>query len=374
MRFWLSGLVFILNAAQQITAQTPDLRLITSLSTVVNETSGLIVQSPDSIWTLNDSGDSNRLYLCDTTTGAVARDILVVGAINTDWEELLPGDNDGYWYIGDFGNNFQNRTNLKLYRIAQPTTNYSGAVFAESINFSYEDQTAFPPPLNQWYFDCEAAVVWGDSIFLFTKDWTVPLIGFTRVFWIPKSPGTHVAQFVGTFYTDNTSYPRGGITGATLSPDKSRLVLISNRKMWVFYNYAGKQFLNGSVAELDFPDNLQKEAVAFAGDACTLYVTDEVNASGGGNLYSVDYCDFINSTNNPITTTARAWATPTDICWLDFAPQTLQVTQSNGQTIYQTQVDQATCHPLPPMAAGWYVVQLVSAQGLRLSLPIFHGR
>ncbi len=277
------------DAQQEIT-----LREICMLPEQVLESSGLFIQDADSIWSHNDSGNNRKLYLVDTF-GTRIRSIEMVGGNNIDWEDLA-ADDDGNLYIGDFGNNFQDRQDLVIYKTIHPALIQTETFFAEAIYFHYEDQTGFPPSLGQWYFDCEAMLAWGDSLLLFTKDYSIPYNGFTRIYQVPNIPGEHTAIFKGIFYTDNDNFFEGSVTGAALSPEKTRVALISNRKLWIFHHFTGQDFLNGQVTEFKFDVNTQKEAVAFL-DECTLYITDELTGEGGGQLYAFDACEYI--TGNP---------------------------------------------------------------------------
>lgn len=264
----------------------------------VLESSGLYIQRADSIWSQNDSGNNRKLYLIDTF-GTKIRNVEMVGGGNIDWEDLAT-DSDGNIYIGDFGNNFEDRQDLVIYKSINPALIGTETFFAETINFHYEDQNAFPPPIQQWYFDCEAMLVWSDTIFIFTKDYSVPYNGFTRMYHLPNTPGDHTAIFSGVFYTDNDNFYEGSITGAALSPDRSKMALISNRKLWVFYDFEGQNFFNGSVKEFKFAENTQKEAVAFLNE-CEMYISDEQTNDGGGKLYAFNVCDYLAATDDVVS-------------------------------------------------------------------------
>ena len=85
-----------------------------ALDSVMNEASGLLLVE-GSLWVILDSGNPNALFQVDPATCEVMRTLHVPNAVNTDWEELTM---DGDWvYIGDFGNNGGNRTDLRVYRV-----------------------------------------------------------------------------------------------------------------------------------------------------------------------------------------------------------------------------------------------------------------
>ncbi|MBK9026208.1 MAG: hypothetical protein IPL69_20290 [Saprospiraceae bacterium] len=57
--------------------------------------------------------------------------------MNSDWEDLTSDCSRTYMFIGDFGNNACDRTNLHIYRTPYPSTVSGTTVTAEAINFTY---------------------------------------------------------------------------------------------------------------------------------------------------------------------------------------------------------------------------------------------
>ncbi len=89
--------------------------------------------------THNDSGGEPKLYEVDTLTGNVTREVLIQNATNKDWEDIC--HDETYIYIGDFGNNNNYRTDLKIYRITIEDYLNRDTVEADVIAFNYQDQT-----------------------------------------------------------------------------------------------------------------------------------------------------------------------------------------------------------------------------------------
>lgn len=316
----------ISNGQEQITP-----REICPLPKQVLESSGLYVQNPDSIWTQNDSGNNRKLYLVDTF-GTKIRTVEMVGGTNIDWEELAT-DAEGNIYIGDFGNNFEDRQDLVIYKTINPALIYTDNFFAETITFHYEDQNAFPPPFQQWYFDCEAMFIWSDTIFVFTKDYSIPYNGFTRMYQFPTTPGDHTAIFSGVFYTDNDNFFEGSVTGAALSPDRSKVALLSNHKLWVFYDFEGQNFFNGAVKEFIFTEDSQKEAVAFVNE-CDIYLTDEQHNDIGGKLYTFNACDYIAANDEIAVADNNSLAASQDEAFLHFDATPIPEAKAPGARIF----------------------------------------
>jgi hypothetical protein len=306
-----------------VACQTLSPRLVCPLPTVLNESSGLVVQSSNRFWTLNDSGGEASLYQFDST-GRILRVVRLAGATNKDWEELAT-DSIGNFYVGDIGNNDQTRGALTFYKILKNdvlnATDSISTVNAVKIPYRYADQTAFPPPEPQLNFDAEAFLVWSDSLFVFTKDFdTKPYLGTTHIYGVKNQTGLseQAAPRLDTFATDNSWKYKGAIVAAAISPDRSKVVLMSYQKLWLFTNFQGKQFWKGQVREMSFglDDFAQREAVAFS-DNCRIYITSEKNVVNGitigGNLSTLNLCDYLRTKNADIVVNApkiRAFPNP----------------------------------------------------------------
>ena len=207
------------------------------LSEQINETSGLIIWD-EALWTINDNSDT-RLYALDTTSGEIVADYLMPGVENRDWEEIA--QDEDYVYVGDFGNNRGNRTDLHILRIEKLTLT-SDDPSIDTIWFSFSDQQNFDPAgAQQTEFDCEAFVVSSDSIYLFTKQW---LSGFTTQYSLSKHPGTYIAQKRSSFDT------MGQVTGATFMEQEGLLILcgyagLMQPFLYLFYDYQDYEFFSG---------------------------------------------------------------------------------------------------------------------------------
>ncbi|MCB0656800.1 MAG: T9SS type A sorting domain-containing protein [Saprospiraceae bacterium] len=256
---------------------------ITQLPAVVHETSGIELTGPNRIWTFNDSGGDPALYLCDTT-GQLLRTVSIQGAWNRDWEDITQ-DNQGNFYIGNIGNNNNDATDLTIFKIPNPDQTTDSVITAEVIYFHYEDQHAFPPPKDSFNFDCEALFWYQDHLYLCTKNRTQPFDGLIHLYRLPDSPGTYEAQKTATFATDGKSMINYWITAGDISPDGSKLCLLSSDRLWVFYDFPEDAFFSGKFMEFDLHNFSQKEAVCFVNES-TLYISDEELMGGfGRNLY-----------------------------------------------------------------------------------------
>jgi hypothetical protein len=201
--------LLVLFSANALFAQR--IKVLTRLGNALNETSGLLVFT-DSTWlTINDSGNTAVVYEIDSR-GNIVSQTTFANADNFDWEELQ-SDHLGNIYIGDLGNNNQSRNGLTIYKFQQDQVGKVDVV-VEEINFYYPEQMRFPPKKSERNFDAEAFLVQRDSIFIFTKDWSKPFTGISKIYYVPNKPGRHAAILLRTFQTNNISPYRDAITGA----------------------------------------------------------------------------------------------------------------------------------------------------------------
>lgn len=174
----------------------------------VSETSGLLFFN-GKIITHNDSGDTANLYEIDSLSGTLLRTITVANATHIDWEDIA--ENENYIFIGDFGNNNGNRTDLTIYKIAKADFIANNTVTAELIQFAYSEQEDFSVRTNAHNFDAEAMVVINNTILLFTKNWSNLE---TDVYAIPTEEGQYEVT------KKSNANINGLITGATKRNDK----------------------------------------------------------------------------------------------------------------------------------------------------------
>jgi hypothetical protein len=261
---------------------------LTGLPNVIDESSGLETVNGRFL-SFNDSGGDAALYEFDTS-GVLTRSIALNNVQNEDWEDMTQ-DVEGNIYVGDFGNNDNNRQDLVIYKISQSNfANATNSVDVERIEFAYENQTAFPPPEAEQVFDVESMFSKGDFLYLLTKDRSKPFLGITNLYRLPNTAGTYEAVLLGQFMTD-TNKDKGRITAADLSPDGQTLAMLSNEKLWLFQNIVEDDFFGGDVLDLNLPVQLDMEGIVFKDD-CSLYLSNEDKASAPAILYEILLCEL----------------------------------------------------------------------------------
>jgi hypothetical protein len=230
----------VISKNDKFNVRSHKLIISNDLGNEITESSGLIFFD-HGLWTMNDGGNPPFLYKIDTLSGKIIKRVFIDNAGNTDWEALT--QDEDWVYIGDFGNNFGNRRDLQILKLAKKEMN-NETVRADIIQFSYSNQNSFKLPLNGHNFDCEAFCAIGDSLFLFSKNWANHK---TYVYVLPKFPGKYFVSRVDSFNS------KGLITDADYDEASRTLVLIGYdiKKLWVhsflyvFRDFEGTKFFTG---------------------------------------------------------------------------------------------------------------------------------
>ncbi|MWW24016.1 hypothetical protein GRQ30_04545 [Algibacter wandonensis] len=257
------------------------MKFLGELSKSLDEVSGAeTTLNSDYIWMLNDGGNSPKLY--GVSAKGNIKEEIKIDAKNHDWEDLT-SDEEGNLYIGDFGNNDSKRKNLAILKVKKTALNDKGKVDIDRISFSYPNQEKFPPKNKNLYFDCEAFFYHNNNFYLFTKSRVKNDFGKTSLYKVPAKKGKHVAELLGTFNT--CSDMDCWITSADISNNGKSIVLLSPKSVWVFTDFKGDDFFNGTSKEIPLDGRVsQKESICFK-DNNTLYITDEKAHGSDGNLY-----------------------------------------------------------------------------------------
>lgn len=216
--------------------QSLDFEEVGPLPAEIQECSGLVALGDNALITINDSGNEPILYVLDTL-GQLQSEVKLLGIKNVDWEALSL--DEGILYIGDFGNNANRRKDLIIYKIdLSRLLSHQEWAYRGAIEFHYPEQRSFPPENEARYYDCEAMVALGDSLYLFTKNRTKPFDGLAQVYALPKASGAYVAKNRGAFQTGLGLMPSYWIGDASLDA-AGRLFLLGYDKIWMIDSFAG---------------------------------------------------------------------------------------------------------------------------------------
>ena len=256
-----------------------DVQGVVKWGSEVNETSGL-ASDGSHIWTINDSGNPNRLYRFSLDGNALGS-VLISNATNVDWESL--GHDENFLYVADTGNNLNMRKEFTIYRVALGSLERA-SVEAELITISYKDYVS--GNLRSHNFDAEAIAIRGDEIWLFTKNRGD---GNTNLYRFPKVPGIYEIEKSQTLPVDSL------VTAADIDPLSGQLVLLSTRRrslgrettLWHAPTTKDGVVWAESQSWQILPQD-QWEGVLWGSDSEILRLTHENNEQGFSGLAEVD--------------------------------------------------------------------------------------
>ncbi len=251
---------------------------IHALPNAVHEISGIAKLANDRLYAINDSGNDNTLFAI-SDEGKIVKKIKIKGAKNIDWEDLAY-DQENNIYIGDFGNNYNDRKDLRIYKVSGVL---SDSISVSKIEFVFEDQHKFPPKKKNFNFDVEAFIYLNGSLYLFTKNRSSKFTGTTKLYKLPALAGKHEAQLIGSYNTCDDP-DDCFITGATINQSRNKIVLLTYNKLFVLSDFTQDNLFDSSIEKIKLNHYSQKEGICFKNDS-TLYITDEKMKHKKAGLY-----------------------------------------------------------------------------------------
>lgn len=275
----LSYLILLMTATVSCQkGKNTDLIKISTLPKILHEISGITMLSDSNLYAINDSGNNNTLF-CLNQKGKIVREIKIPKAKNIDWEDLAYDKEDNI-YIGDFGNNANDRKDLVIYKVSGVLSN---TMVTSKIEFIFEDQKKFPPKKKRLNFDVEAFVHLKGNLYLFTKNRGKKSKRVTKLYRVSTTPGKHIAKLIGTYETCK-NYSNCLITGAAINQSEDKIALLTHNKVFLLSNFKGDNLFDGSIQKIALKHNSQKEGICFKNDSI-LFMTDEKTHHHKATLY-----------------------------------------------------------------------------------------
>lgn len=251
----------------------------------LSEASGLAYsyQNPGKIWTHQDSGNTNILFLLDSETAEIVARYRIEGTVNIDWEDIEvsfgPDENITYLYISDTGDNNLRRNQYTVYRIKEPV--FEEAHRGQTITLSNLDLDQIDFDYPDGSHDAEGLMVDPETldIFLTTKRST-----FSKLYVLPYPQENGVrneAVFAGEFGFRDSSAATTNLQG-----DK---VLIKNRQEIFFWErQMGEtmvEMLARTPLRAPYIGEPQGEAICLDPNNNYFTLSEELNSSTPPNLY-----------------------------------------------------------------------------------------
>lgn len=266
------------------------LKEIKQLPKVIKEASGLEYTSGNFLWTHNDDGIP-ALYCLDSVGNLVRA--VQLNATNRGWEDLTQDEN-GNFFIGGFGNNTNDKKELKIYKIPNPETITDPVTTPEIIRYRYSDQTTFPPSKTRKNFDVDAFFAWKDFLFLFTKDRSAPFTGYSKIYRLNQKDLQQTAVLIDSIFVGKGSMINNWITSVDISPDKKTVALLLHDRILFIKGFNEKKFSSGKIYQLNLNHYSHKAGICFITNEQIRIVDEFEMGLLGGKLYSLDLRPLLN--------------------------------------------------------------------------------
>lgn len=247
----------------------------------IKESSGLSAsECQDVLWTHNDSGNDALIYAMSTEGGHLGA-WRVAGAQNVDWESVATHkapDGKCSLLLADIGDNDETRTELVIYKVAEPTASTQTASSdsanplptepAQTMTFSYPDGSN----------DAETLLAhpWTGDLYVVTKKKSGP----AGVFKMRQAFGTGAAV-VSEKVADVAvpSAPEGHVTGGSISPDGTRVMLCDLEGGYELVLPDGTTdpdvVWQQTALAVDLGERKQGEGVSYGRDGLSLFASSE---------------------------------------------------------------------------------------------------
>ena len=254
-----------INTENAPTGKVEEKQYIKSISGKLDEISGLMIYD-DLFWGFNDSGGKAEIYAFNKE-GKIKRTVELEDAKNKDWEAIA--QDEKHIYIGDFGNNWGSRKNLTIYKVDKKDLKHSKEqkVKSKKIKISYSDQESFTFLDRSTPHDCESLIEFNGSLYIFSKNWNNYT---TTMYKVPTKKGEYKLTPADKYNI------MGLITGADISPDKTKLALVGynafNSFFWIFSDFKDDKFLKGKAKfyPLKKAQRAQTEGICFKNNSDVL--------------------------------------------------------------------------------------------------------
>lgn len=119
-------------------------------------------------------------------------------------------------------------------------------------------------------YDCEAAFVFNEKLYLLTKRLHDSATSLYRLDTPRRNAVTNLT-FVRTYPID------GYVTAADMSPDRKILAVLTCRALWLFYDFQNDNFFDGKKLQIPLKGTGQIESIAFTSTKHLLLVNERNN-------------------------------------------------------------------------------------------------
>lgn len=244
----------------------------------LHESSAALVSrtQPGVVWTMNDSGNPPELFATDTL-GRNLGIFSTAALANTDWEALATGpcEDTTCIYIGDVGDNAEERPQVEVYRWAEPVIGRPAGARPGKLRLRYSDGP----------HDTEAMFVSSDTtLYLVTKGRTRGILLFRVGAPAWHSPDSVVtAEMIQRLPIPVETGIAYQVTDAAIAPDDRQVVIRTYRYLYFFLREAdGRLTVDRSRDTCDLGGlEPQGEGVGWLDDRRLVITSEQVSLFGG---------------------------------------------------------------------------------------------
>ena len=234
----------------------------------INEASGLAASYANAsmLWTHNDSGDKNRIFLIDNK-GVYKAEYLLEGCSNRDWEDIasLTTPEGNFVYVSEIGDNNAIYGNYLIYRTKEPKFGQSPAIIPskdiDKIRFKYEDGN----------HDAECLMIDPQTkdLYIVTKREAK-----SRVYQLPY-PQSFTTENVAKFVLE---LPFNYVTAGDISADGKQILIKNYAQVYYWQRTLDQsiaQILQKNPESLPYLVETQGEAICWTSNSLNYYTTTE---------------------------------------------------------------------------------------------------
>ena len=272
MRHWI---IFLLFPLVFCSSQPHEIQPI---SPKLKELSGLVFVNDSTLIAHNDGGNEPILYFLNRG-GIIYHECFITNAKNIDWEDICFDGKDRI-FIGDFGNNQNQRKDLHILEVSLTKAQISDSVSCVKHPFAYPDQQEFPPKPSGKYYDAEAMVYFANKVWVFTKNRTEPFDGLSKVYSIVCDGERTSCIEESPLQIGKVGWWKDAVTGADLVGNKCYLLTYDRV---LIYGVEGSSLRFKSQHRIE--PVTQKEAIAVDSKGAII-VGDEISKLWGGGFFT----------------------------------------------------------------------------------------
>jgi hypothetical protein len=252
-----------------------DLGLIENVGQI-QEASGIVAsyRNKGFLWTHNDSGDRNRIFLLDAN-GKGTREFNLEGATNRDWEAISMAQfpEGSYLYVGEIGDNNAVHPESAIYRVPEPDVT---ATTAQYVTLKNVQKISFKYPDGPRDAECFLIDQYSKDIFIISKRENNKRL--YKLSYPQSYTQTTTAEFVQELNFSNIPGTPSYITDGNISVDNKEIII--KNYLQVFHwrrntNESIPDALKRTPTMLPYTAEPQGEGVCFSQDGSGYYTISE---------------------------------------------------------------------------------------------------